>query len=180
VKSHRSKKRLNFETTIEKPTEQPTEKRTNILNFPYTDSESEQQHEFPVTKSPQKSTEFAQNYETFTHIEEGETSKSPKSKKTEKIKHLKEVIAQQEVLEWVIKERYEKLSDKFTKNNVAFERLARESVKEKKRKWKITKDYNSLWWLSKHLKRKIRRLKKKKNQKPHPNLNVLAQVVVKM
>jgi hypothetical protein len=37
VKSHRSKKKLNFETT----TEQPTERRTNILNLPYTDSEPE-------------------------------------------------------------------------------------------------------------------------------------------
>jgi hypothetical protein len=99
VKSHRSKKKLNFETT----TEQPTEKRTNILNLPYTDSEPEQEDESPVIKSPEHSIESAQNYETFTHTEEGETSKSTKSKKTQKIKHLKEVIAQQEVLEWVIK-----------------------------------------------------------------------------
>jgi hypothetical protein len=48
------------------------------------------------------------------------------------------------------------LSDNFAKTNAAFERLARESVKEKKRKQKITKDYNSLWWLAKQsaLKRK--------------------------
>jgi hypothetical protein len=180
VKSHRSKKRLNFETTTEQPTEQPTEKRTNILNLPYTDSEPEQQDESPVIKSPEQSTEFAQNYETFTHTEEGETSKSSKSKKTQKIKHLKEVIAQQEVLERVIKERYKKLSDNFAKTNAAFERLARESVKEKKRKQKITKDYNSLWWLAKRLKRKIRRLKQKQKQKSHPDLKVLAQVVVNM
>jgi hypothetical protein len=88
------------------------------------------------------------------------------------------VIVQQEVLEWVIKERYKKLSDNFAKTNVALERLARESVKEKKRKQKITKDYNSLWWLAKCLKRKIRRLKQK--QKSHPDLKVLAQVVVNM
>jgi hypothetical protein len=178
VKSHRSKKRLNFETTTESL--QPTEKRTNILNLPYTDSEPEQEDESPVIKSPEHSTEFAQNYETFTHTEEGETSKSTKSKKTQKIKHLKEVIAQQEVLERVIKERYKKLSDNFAKTNAAFERLARESVKEKKRKQKITKDYNSLWWLAKRLKRKIRRLKQKQKQKSHPDLKVLAQVVVNM
>jgi hypothetical protein len=141
VKSHRSKKRLNFETT----TEQPIEKRTNILNLPYTDSEPEKEDEIPVIKSPEHSTEFAQNYETFTHTEEGEISKSTKSKKTQKIKHLKEVIAQQEVLEWVIKERYKKLSDNFAKTNAAFEIMDRESVKEKKRKQNITKDYNSLW-----------------------------------
>jgi hypothetical protein len=88
------------------------------------------------------------------------------------------VIAQQEVLERVIKERYKTLSDNFTETNVAFEKLARESVKEKKRKKKITKDYNSLRWLEKCLKRKIRKLKQK--QKSHPDLQVLAQVVVNM
>jgi hypothetical protein len=180
VKPHRSKKRLNFETTTEQLTEQPTKKRTNILNLPYTDSEPEQQDESPIIKSPEQSTEFAQNYETFTHTEEGETSKSSKSKKTQKIKHMKEVIAQQEVLKRVIKDRYKKLFVNFAKTNAAFERLARESVKEKKRKQKITKDYNSLWWLAKRLKRKIRRLKQKQNQKSHPDLKVLAQVAVNM
>jgi hypothetical protein len=72
------------------------------------------------------------------------------------------------------------LSDNFAKTNAAFERLARESAKEKKRKQKITKDYNSLWWLAKHLKRKIRRLKQKQKKKSHPNLKLLAQVVVNM
>jgi hypothetical protein len=98
-----------FETTTEKT----TEKRINILNLPYIDSEPEQEDESPVIKSHEHSIEFAQNYETFTHTEEGETSKRTKSKKTQKIKHLKEVIAQQEVLERVIKERYKKLSDNF-------------------------------------------------------------------
>jgi len=102
------------------------------------------------------------------------------SKKSQKIKHLKEVIAQQEVLEQVIKGRYKKLSENFEKTNAALERLAKESVKEKKRKQKLTKDYNSLWWLAKFLKRQIRRLKQKQRQNSHPNLKVLAQVVVNM
>jgi hypothetical protein len=80
----------------------------------------------------------------------------------------------------VIKDRYKKLSDNFAKTNVAFERLAKESVKEKKRKKKLTKDYNILWWLAKHLKRQIGRLKQKLRQKSHPDLKVLAQVVVNM
>jgi hypothetical protein len=122
--------------------------------------------------------EFAQDCETFTPTNEGETSKGKGSKKSQKIKQLKEVIAQQEVLERVIKERYKTLSDNFTETNTSFEKLARESVKDKKRKKKITKDYNSLWWLAKHLKRKIRKLKKK--QKSQPDLQVLAQVVVNM
>jgi hypothetical protein len=69
------------------------------------------------------------------------------------------VIVQQEVLERVIKARYKTLSNNFAETNAAFEKLARESVKDKKRKKKIAKDYNSLWWLAKRLKRKIRKLK---------------------
>jgi hypothetical protein len=78
VRSHRSKKKLDFETTIE----QPTEKKTNILNLPYRDSEPEQEDEIPAIKIPEHSIEFAQDCETFTHTDEGETSKSTKSKKT--------------------------------------------------------------------------------------------------
>ena len=70
----------------------------------------------------------------------------------------------------MIKERYKKLSDNFAKTNAVFERLAKESVREKKRKKKLTKDYNNLWWLAKRLKRQIRRLKQKLRQKPHPDL----------
>jgi protoheme ferro-lyase len=83
-------------------------------------------------------------------------------------------------LEQVIKERYKKLSDNFAKTNAVFERLAKESVREKKRKTKLTKDYKSMWWLAKRLKRQIRRLKQKLKQKHHPDLKVLAQVVVNM
>jgi hypothetical protein len=83
-------------------------------------------------------------------------------------------------LERVIKERYKKLSENFEKTNTTFERLAKESVKEKKRKKKLTKDYNSLLWLAKCLKRQIRRLKQKQRQKPHPDLKVLAQVAINM
>jgi hypothetical protein len=122
--------------------------------------------------------EFAQDCETFTPTDEGETSKSKKSNKSQKIKQLKEVISQQEVLERVIKARYKTPSDNFVETNASFEKLARESVKDKKRKKKITKDYNSLWWLAKCLKRKIRKLKQK--QKSHPDLQVLAQVDVNM
>jgi hypothetical protein len=88
------------------------------------------------------------------------------------------VIAQKEVLERVIKAIYKTLSGNFAKTNAAFEKLACESVKDKKRKKKITKDYNSLWWLAKRLKRKIKKLKQK--HKLHPDLQVLAQVVVNM
>jgi hypothetical protein len=122
--------------------------------------------------------EFAQDCETFTPIDEGETSKRKKSKKSQKIKQLKEVISQQEVLERVIKERYKSLSDNFAETNAAFQKLSHESVKDKKKKKKNTKDYNSLWWLANRLKRKIKKLKKK--HKSHPDLQVLAHVVANM
>jgi hypothetical protein len=68
----------------------------------------------------------------------------------------------------VIKARYKDLSENFTKTNASFEKLACESIKDKKKKKKITKDYNSLWWLAKHLKRKIKKLKAKITT--HPDL----------
>jgi hypothetical protein len=68
----------------------------------------------------------------------------------------------------VIKARYKALSKNFAKTNAAFGRLVPESFKDKKRKKKVTKDYNSLWWLAKHLKRKIKKLKEKVNT--HPDL----------
>jgi len=83
-------------------------------------------------------------------------------------------------LEWVIKDRYKKLSDNFAKTNVSFEHLAKESVREKKRKTKLAKDCNILRCLTKRLKRQIRGLKQKLKQKPHPYLKVLAQVAVHM
>jgi hypothetical protein len=180
LKPHMSKRKLNFEQTTEQTTQHnighPTEHSAgkNILNLPYSDSEFEKQDQCPVIKSSEQSAECAQNYETFNQTEQGESSKNPRSNKSQKIKHLKEVIAQQEVLEWVIKDRYKKLSDNFAKTNAAFEILAKESVREKKRKKKLTKNYNILWWLSKRLKRQIRRLKQKLRQKPHLDLKVLA------
>jgi hypothetical protein len=84
----------------------------------------------------------------------------------------------------VIKDRYQKLSDNFAKTNAAFERLAKESVREQKRKTKLTKKCNSLRCLTKRLKKQIRGLKRKLKQKvkqrSHPDLKVLAQVVVNM
>jgi hypothetical protein len=61
----------------------------------------------------------------------------------------------------VIKSRYKALSENFAKTNAMFEKLARESIKEKKKKKKITKDYNNLWWLYKFLKRKIKKIEGK-------------------
>jgi hypothetical protein len=78
----------------------------------------------------------------------------------------------------VIKARYKALSENFAKTNVAFEKIACEGIKDKKKKKKITKDYNSLWWLAKRLKRKIKKLKEMINR--HPDLQVLAQVAINL
>jgi hypothetical protein len=78
----------------------------------------------------------------------------------------------------VIKARYKDLSENFANTNGSFEKLARESIKDKKKKKKITKDYNSLWWLAKRLKWKIKKLKEKITT--HPNLQVLAEVAVNL
>jgi len=83
-------------------------------------------------------------------------------------------------LEWVIKDRYKKLSDNFAKTNAAFERLAKESVREKKRKEKLAKDCNSLRCLTKCLKKQIRGLKQNLKRKYHSDLKVLAQVAMNM
>jgi hypothetical protein len=48
------------------------------------------------------------------------------------------------VLERVIKAKYEILSKNFAETSASLERLAHESVKEKKKKKKIVKDHNSL------------------------------------
>ena len=110
----------------------------------------------------------------FTGYEEGETSRNKKYNKSQKIKKLKEKIAQQEVLERVIKARYETLSKNFVETNVAFEILALESVKEKKNKKRIIKDNHQLFWFAKHLKKKIKKLKAK--IATHLDLHVLVEV----
>jgi hypothetical protein len=186
VKPHSLKRKLNFEQTTEPTIQQdsghPTQQSTgkNILNLPYSDSESEQKDQCPAIKSSEQSAECAQNYETLNQTEQGESSKKPRSNKAQRIKHLKEVIAQQEVLERVIKDRYKKLSDNFAKTNAAFERLAKESVKEKKKKEKLVINCSRLRLLARHLRKRIRGLKQKLKQRSHPDLTVLAQVAVNM
>jgi hypothetical protein len=169
---------LIFKETIEQVSTQQT-KKTNVLDLPYSESDSEpNKEEVPAEQNIDLSMEQAPEEEMFIGYEEGETSSNKKSKKSHNIKAMKEIIAQQEVLERVIKARYKTLSKNFAETNAAFEKLALESIKEKKKKKNITKDYNILWWLAKRLKRKIKRLKERIGT--HPDLQVLAHVAVKM
>jgi hypothetical protein len=186
VKSHSSKRKLKFEQSTEPIVQQdsghPTQQSTgkSILNLPYSDSESEQKDQSHAIKSSEQSAECAQNYDTLSKTEQGESSKKPRPNKAQKIKHLKEVIAQQEVLERVIKDRYKRLSDNFAQTNAAFERLAKQSVKEKRKKERLINSCSRLKLLARHLKRRIKGLKRKLKQKSHPDLQVLAQVAVNM
>jgi hypothetical protein len=72
------------------------------------------------------------------------------------------------------------LSDNFAKTNAAFERLAKETIREKKKKAKLAKDCSRLRLLTQHLKKRIKGLKQNLKQRPHPDLQVLAQVAVNM
>jgi hypothetical protein len=68
-----------------------------------------------------------------------------KQSKSKEIKKLKKKLVEKEVLERVIKTRYESLSKKFAERNSSLEILAHESIEEKKKKDTIVKDYNNLW-----------------------------------
>jgi hypothetical protein len=113
-------------------------------------------------------------------MEQGESSKKSGPSKAQKIKHLKEIIAQQEVLERVIKDRYKRLSDNFAQTNAAFQKLAKQNVKEEKKKKRLVNECSRLKLLARHLKRRIKGMKQKLKQRPHPDLHVLAQVAVNM
>jgi hypothetical protein len=70
------------------------------------------------------------------------------------------------VLERVIKARYETLSKNFTETSATLEKLALESVKEKKEKKRIIKDNHRLWRLAKHLKKKIKKVEGQNSYTP--------------
>jgi hypothetical protein len=179
----KTKKKLIFNSEEEEAKESPVNK--NILNLPYTDSENEEHqietgYEDSVTTGHENSvfvdiyTTSYENLPSPTPREEQEpqiadasSSKRVKQSKSKEIKKLKKKLAEQEVLERVIKTRYETLSKNFAESNSALERLAHESIKEKKKKDKIVKDYNSLWRVAQGLKKKVRALRKKAMSSKH-------------
>jgi hypothetical protein len=198
-KPKKAKKKLNFSKDAEKAKEPPVDKR--ILNLPYTDSEDEEhqveaEQEAVLTEDPVTTwyvDPFTTGYEDLPsptpkeehelQIAEASSSSKRKQRKSKKIKKLKEKIKQQEVLERVIKARYEILSKNFAETSESLERLAHESVKEKKKKKKIVKDYNSLWRVSMHLKKKVRSLRfQAMSSRPQPqppiDLETLADATI--
>jgi hypothetical protein len=90
----------------------------------------------------------SRKWRALSPIPPGETSskKNPDDRKL--TKKLKRKIKKQEVLERVIKERYEIMSKNFTKTDETLKKLALKRVKENKQKKKIVKDNNKLWRIS--------------------------------
>jgi archaellum component FlaC len=185
-KPHSLKRKLEFEQVSEPivqqdscyPTQQSSGKRH--LNLSSSDSGSEKKVQSPTIKGSEQAAEFTQNYDAMSKMEQGESSKKSRSNKTHRIKHLKEVIAQQEVLERVIKERYKRLSDNFAQTNATLDKLAKQSIKEKRKKEKLINNCSKLKLLVRHLRRRIKIIKRKLKQGSHPDLQVLAQVAVNM
>jgi chromosome segregation and condensation protein ScpB len=96
---------------------------------------------------------------------------------------LKKKLAQQEVLERVIKTRYKTLSKTFAESSSALEKLAHERINEKKKKKKIVKDYNNIWRVAMHLKKKVMNLRLRTMSlrplsQPHATLETLAEVAI--
>ena len=125
-----TKKNLDFD----EDTEKVAPKKTIFLNLPYTDSDEEPKNgEVPIDENIELSMEQAPETEMLTSLGKGETSSSKKKKnRSKEIKKLKEKIAQEEVLERVIKARYETLSNNFTKTSAGLEKLALESVRKRR------------------------------------------------
>jgi hypothetical protein len=78
-----------------------------------------------------------------------------KQSKSKEIKKLKKKLVEQEVIERVIKTRYETLSKNFAESKSSLEILAHEIIKEKKKKDKIVKNYNNLWRVAQGLKKSL-------------------------
>lgn len=127
----------------------------------------------PAEEDVEYSMEHVQDYEVFSTHEEGKTSKKKVTDESRIIKKLKKNLKQQVVLERVIKQRYEVLSNNFAETHEAFRQLALKRVKEKKRNKKIFKDNNRLWRISRQLKIKNKLLKNK--LVVHSPLQILAE-----
>jgi hypothetical protein len=152
---------LNFSSETDKSKESPVNK--SILNLPYIDSEDEEhqietRHEDLVTTGHENFVFldiFTTSYEDLPsptpqkeqepQITNASSSKRVKQSKSKENNKLKKKLVEQKVLERVIKTRYETLSKNFAESKSSLERLALESIKEKKKKDKIVKDYNILW-----------------------------------
>jgi hypothetical protein len=150
----------------------------NILNLPYKDSEDEEHqieigHEDSVTTRHENSVfvdKYTASYENLPsptpqdeqepQIADASSTKRVKQSKSKEIKKLNKKLAEKEVLERVIKPRYETLSKNFAESNSSLEILAHESIKEKKKKDKIVNNYNNLWRVAQGLKKKVRDLRK--------------------
>jgi len=147
---------LKFDTK----TEEPTGKGRNILNLPYSDSESEAEKKIvQAEEETEYSMEPFQDIESFSIHEEGQSSKKTVTEEMKLIKKLKKKLKVQTVLERVIKQRYETLSQNFEKTYEAFRLLAIKRVKDKRKMKKIIRENNKWWRIARQLKIKNKLLK---------------------
>ena len=107
-KTKREKKKLDFSQVTE---DQSNVKGKNILNLPFSDSESKPVEEnSPGHEGIEPAIEDMQETEvTIPSLEIPESSTNIKIRKSLKVKRLKEKIVEFEVLERVIKSRYQTL-----------------------------------------------------------------------
>jgi hypothetical protein len=170
-----AKKKLVFDET----TKQPPPKQTNVLNLPYSESESDPAtEEVPIDQSIELSMEEAPQIEVFTSFDEGETSTKKKISKSGKNQKLKDKLAEHEVLERVLKARYETMSKNFAETSEDFERLALKHVKEKRKMKNMIKKNYKPWKIVRCLKIKIKLLTTKSTSCSY--FQVLAKVAEKL
>jgi hypothetical protein len=164
-----TKKNLDFDQVAEI---QNTAAKKNILNLPYSDSESE----------PAMAEIEAPENEAFEHeapdLEIPETSTRKRVSKSSKIKRLKGQVKELEVLERVVKSHNQALKRTSDEVRDSLQRIAKMHVKEEKKNKKLLKENQRLHKLVKCL--KIKLMLKKPKTRAHPALEDLAEVVVNL
>jgi hypothetical protein len=158
-----AKKKLDFDQGIEG---QSSVADRNILNFPYSDSESE---------TPMDEREETEVEAPDLEIPETSTSKVNKSLK---IKKLKEEILELKLLERVIKSQNQTIKNTSDEVRDCFERLAKMHVKEQKRNKKLLKENHKLHKMVRCL--RIKLMLKDPKPRTHPDLESLAEAAVNL
>jgi len=122
--------------------------------------------------------EDTQVTKSFPSHDELESSTRKKASKSVKIRRLKDKIVEYEVLERVIKSKYEILTQTSVETRSAFERLALMHVKERKKKKRVIKKNYKLTKKIRFLNIKMKFLKAKLTT--HLELEVLVETTEKL
>jgi hypothetical protein len=163
-RSKKEKKKLEFDQGLEG---QSSVVEKNILNFPYSDSESET----PMEEREETEVEAPA-------LEVPETSTKKKISKASKIQKLKEEVTELKLLERVIKSQNQAMKRTSDEVRDSFERLAKMHVKEQKKNKKLLKENHKLHKMVRCL--RIKLMLKDPKPKTHPDLESLAEAVVNL